>query len=176
MDESQALDALATILTSLSQTPFDISLHAQHIHLAQSLQSIDQSHLSAAREMLTTHFPAGDEVWMPMIKEKEESVDLNQAEDILDVLELYSKAEADYMSMAVLQKHIDFLIDRHARFSVLDEKPEEFGELLSTEWTRSLMSSVVNKGAGHLTQSHTLWDLQRDWEFEQLEAAPPSEK
>jgi hypothetical protein len=97
MDESQALDALATILTSLSQTPFDISLHAQHIHLAQSLQSIDQSHLSAAREMLTTHFPAGDEVWMPMIKEKEASVDLNQAEDILDVLELYSKAEADYM-------------------------------------------------------------------------------
>jgi squamous cell carcinoma antigen recognized by T-cells 3 len=96
MDESQTLDALATILTSLSQTPFDISLHVQHIRLAQSVQSIDQSHLSAAREMFTIHFPAGDEVWMPIIKEKEESVDLNEAEGILDVLELFSKAEADY--------------------------------------------------------------------------------
>jgi squamous cell carcinoma antigen recognized by T-cells 3 len=97
MDESQALDALAAILNSLSQTPFDINLHAQHIRLAQSMCSIDKSHLSAAREMLTTHFPAGDEVWLPMIKEKEESVDLNDAVNILDVLELYSNAEADYM-------------------------------------------------------------------------------
>ena len=54
--------------------------------------------------------------------------------------------------MAILQKHIDFLIDRHAWFSVLDEQPEEFGDLLSKEWTRSVMSSVVNKGAAHLTQ------------------------
>ena len=97
MDESRALDALATILSSLSLSPFDINLHAQHIRLAQSIQSFDPSHLSAAREMLTTHFPAGDEVWMPLIKEKEESVDLNQTEGIVDMLELYSRAEADYL-------------------------------------------------------------------------------
>jgi hypothetical protein len=94
--------------------------------------------------------------------------------------------------MVILQKHIDFLIDRHAWFAALDNKPEGFGELFSTEWTRSVMSVVVGKGAAHLTQvcmhhrptchiltgaqSHTLWDLQRDWEFALLEAAPPSEK
>ncbi|KIM89071.1 hypothetical protein PILCRDRAFT_812968 [Piloderma croceum F 1598] len=176
MDESRALDALATILSSLTLSPFDISLHAQHIRLAQSIQSFDPSHLSAAREMLTTHFPAGDEVWIPLIKEKEESVDLNQTEGILDTLELYSRAEVDYLSMVILQKHIDFLINRHAWFAALDNKPEGFGELFSTEWTRSVISVVVSKGAAHLTQSHTLWDLQRDWEFALLEAAPPSEK
>lgn len=97
MDESQSLDALATILNALSQSPFDITLHAQHIRLAQSLHSFDPSHLSAAREMFTAHFPAGDDVWMPLIKEKEQTVDVSMAEGILDVLELYSRAEADYL-------------------------------------------------------------------------------
>jgi hypothetical protein len=94
--------------------------------------------------------------------------------------------------MAILQKHIDFLIDRHAWFAALDNKPEGFGELFSTEWTRSIISVVVGKGVAHLTQvcmhhrptchiltgaqSHTLWDLQRDWEFALLEAAPASAK
>jgi hypothetical protein len=54
--------------------------------------------------------------------------------------------------MPILQKNVDFLIERHAWFAALDDKPEEFGELLSTEWTRSVISSVVSKGAGHLTQ------------------------
>jgi hypothetical protein len=54
--------------------------------------------------------------------------------------------------MVILQKHIDFLIDRHAWFAALDDKPEDFGELFSIEWTRSVMSSVVSKGAGHLTE------------------------
>ena len=102
MDESKSLDALATILSSLALSPFDISLHAQHIRLAQSIYSFDPSHLSAAREMLTTHFPAGDDVWMPLIKEKEQSVDLNQTVGILDMLELFSRAEADYLCECTL--------------------------------------------------------------------------
>lgn len=97
MDESRALDALSTLLESLSQAPFEVALHAKHINLAHTLKSFDPSHLDAAREMFTTHFPAGDEVWMPLIQEKEERVDLSQAEGILDILELYAKAEADYL-------------------------------------------------------------------------------
>jgi len=34
---------------------------------------------------------------MPLIKEKEESVDLNQTEGIVDMLELYSRAEGGYI-------------------------------------------------------------------------------
>lgn len=56
------------------------------------------------------------------------------------------------VAIPVLQKHAEFLIERHAWLSALDEKPEEFGELFSTEWTRAIMASVVDKGAGHLTQ------------------------
>jgi hypothetical protein len=101
MNESESLDALANTLTSLSQSPFEISLHAQHIRLAKSIQSFDTTHLSAAREMFTAHFPAGDEVWMPLIKEKEESLDMKEAESLLDMLELYTRAEGDYLCESI---------------------------------------------------------------------------
>lgn len=92
-----SLDALADILNTLSQSPFDISLHAQHIRLANSIKSFDPTHLSAAQEMLTAHFPAGDAVWMPLLKEKEESLDMKEAGSVLDMLELYTRAEGDYL-------------------------------------------------------------------------------
>ncbi|KZP31530.1 hypothetical protein FIBSPDRAFT_776202 [Athelia psychrophila] len=174
--ESKSLDALSNILDSLSQNPFDISLHVQHINLAQTLESSDPTHLHAAREMLVAQFPATDDVWMLLIKSKEESVDLNDAEGILDLMELYSKAEADYLSLPILIKHVQFLIDRHAWLAAVDEKPEEFGELFSTEWTRASMAFTVAKGANHLTQSHTLWELRRDWEMQLLEASSDAEK
>lgn len=95
--ESESLDALSNILNTLSQNPFDLSLHVQHIHLAQKLESFDPSHLQGAREMLTDHFPATDDVWLPLIKAKEQSVDLDDIEGMLDMMELYAKAEADYL-------------------------------------------------------------------------------
>lgn len=57
-----------------------------------------------------------------------------------------------YEAIPILHKHIQFLIDRHAWLAALDEKPEEFGELFSTEWTRASMTLVVAKGANHLKQ------------------------
>lgn len=49
---------------------------------------------------------------------------------------------------------MEFLIERPAWFSALEDggtREDEFGELLSTEWTRTVISSVVSKGAVHLT-------------------------
>lgn len=46
--------------------------------------------------MLTSFWPAGDEVWIPMIDAKEkEGVDT--AESVQNVLALYELAEADYL-------------------------------------------------------------------------------
>lgn len=97
MDEEASLDALATLLTNLSQSPYDVSLHAQHVALAQTLESFDPSQSTAAREMFIAHYPAGEEVWLPLIQTKESSVDLTTAEGCLELLELYGKAEEDYL-------------------------------------------------------------------------------
>lgn len=55
-------------------------------------------------------------------------------------------------AIPILQKHIEFLVDRHSYFSALEDPPEELGGYFSTAWTREAISEVVSKGAGHLTK------------------------
>jgi len=98
MDETRALDALAGVLNELSEHPYDISLHARHIHLAQSLEV----QVQAAWEMFTQFLAAGEDVWLDLIKAKEASVDLGTAEGVEEILALYSRAEADYLCASAI--------------------------------------------------------------------------
>ena len=94
MDESQSLEALSDILTKLSENPYDLSLHAEHIRLAEASGMDDQA--LAARQMLTTYWAAGPEIWIPIIDARIEQ-GLNEVEDTFEVLDLFQKAEEDYL-------------------------------------------------------------------------------
>ncbi|KIM54604.1 hypothetical protein SCLCIDRAFT_136495 [Scleroderma citrinum Foug A] len=135
-----------------------------------------ESQVTVAREMAANYLAVGDEVWVPLIETKAATVDVDTPAGALEVLEAYAHAERDYLSIPILQKHLEFLIDRHAYFSALEPKPEELGELFSTEWTREAIATVVTKGHGHLTKSQQIWRLQRDWELEMLQISPAEEK
>lgn len=174
MDESVALDALADTLTRLSTNSYSIDLHVQHIRLAKSMNDKDQ--LLVALEMATNYMAAPDDIWLPLIDAKTAASDVNMPEGALEVLDVYSKAELDYMSFSILQKHLEFLVDRHEYFSELEVEPDNLGELFSDSWTREAMSSIVSKGAGDISQSHVLWDQYYNWELEKLEKASTDEK
>lgn len=58
MDEADALEALANAVTALTNNPYDITLHAQHVRLARETGMDDQ--LEAALDMVTTFWAAGD--------------------------------------------------------------------------------------------------------------------
>ncbi|KIK95320.1 hypothetical protein PAXRUDRAFT_140954 [Paxillus rubicundulus Ve08.2h10] len=134
-----------------------------------------ESQVTVAQEMVANYLAVGDEVWLPLIEAKAALANLDDPADASEVLDLYTRAEGDYLSIPILQKHIELLVDRHAHFATLNTSPED-GELFSTPWTRDAISEVVKKGAGHLTKSQCLWELQRDWELEEIEAAPKAEK
>ncbi|KAH7885374.1 hypothetical protein F5I97DRAFT_1378091 [Phlebopus sp. FC_14] len=174
-DVNNGLDALASLLTELSVNSFDVALHARHINLALSLPDME-SQVTIAREMATNYFAVGDEVWMPLISTKSTSVDLETPAGVQEVLDLYARAEADYLSVPILQSHLEFLIDRHAHFAALEPQPEELGEFLSTTSTRRAIAEVVAKGVGHLTKSQSLWEAQMGWELEMLGAASEAER
>jgi len=97
MDEAASLEALSNILTSISETPYDFSLHVQHINVAETLGEGQQDQALSAREMMTGFWAAGEEVWFPLINAKKASVDLNTEEGVAEVLEVYEKAEDDYL-------------------------------------------------------------------------------
>ncbi|KAK7056983.1 Splicing factor [Paramarasmius palmivorus] len=175
MDEAQALEAFTNVLNQLSEHPYDFSLHLQHIHIAKTLEGMEAEAL-AALETFTTFYAAGDEVWIPLIENKEEKSDFSSVADVTELLALYERAEADYLSIPILKRHMEFIIQRHRSYGEGEPKPDEFGELFSTEWARLALTDIVNKGLGHLTQSHVLWDQLRDWELELLETASPADK
>ncbi|KAF7365413.1 ATP-dependent DNA helicase PIF1 [Mycena venus] len=174
MDESQDLDALGNVLSELETRPFDLSLHATHIRLTQSLVGMKEDALSAM-EMMTSFLAAGEDVWLALIKAKEEGVDLNSSNGVEEVLALYKRAEEDYLSIPILKRHAEFILARCEHYSET-EKPQELGELFSVDWTREALGEVVNKGIWHLTRSHQLWDQLRDWELDTLAALPEEDR
>jgi len=97
MDEAQSLEALSNILTSISETPYDFSLHVQHINVAETLGEGQQDQALSAREMMTGFWAAGEEVWFPLINAKKSTVDMDTEEGVAEVLEVYEKAEDDYL-------------------------------------------------------------------------------
>ncbi|EMD31421.1 hypothetical protein CERSUDRAFT_119799 [Gelatoporia subvermispora B] len=174
MEDADALEALSNILERLTENPYDIALHAEHLRIAYASGSDEQ--IDSALDMTTAFWAVGDEVWLPLINRKLQSANLESADDLLGVLSVFETAEQDYLSIPVLQKHLEFLVDRFEYFASADKRPEELGELFSAEWTRTMIGVVVSQGIGHLSKSHELFDIQRDWELEQLESVPDDEK
>jgi hypothetical protein len=95
MDEEQALEALSNVISALSETPFDLSLHEQHIQLALATGMDDQ--IRAARDTLTAYYACGDDVWLPLIEDKRSAADLESVDGALSVLAAYKRAEDDYL-------------------------------------------------------------------------------
>lgn len=93
---SNDLAGIENVLNAISENPFDISLHAQHVALAKSLDGMD-AEVQAALEMFTTFYAAGEDVWLQLIEFKKASEDLTTQEGVDKVLALYEQAEDDYL-------------------------------------------------------------------------------
>ncbi|KAK7048174.1 ATP-dependent DNA helicase PIF1 [Favolaschia claudopus] len=174
MEESQSLDALSNILTQLETKPFDLSLHAAHIRLTQSLEGLQPDAL-AAMEMMSSFYAVGEDLWLALIQAKENAVHVNTANGVEELLALYRRAEEDYFSIPLLKQHAEFIISRCEQYAET-EKPQELGELFSADWTRQALEEIVSKGIWHMTQSHLLWDQLRDWELQTLSTVSEEER
>ncbi|PPR05354.1 hypothetical protein CVT24_007968 [Panaeolus cyanescens] len=175
MDESQSLDNLGNILEELSDKPLDPTVHARYIKHVQSVPEM-QSELSQAREMMVQLLAAPDQVWLPLLKAAEEQ-DLETPEAAESLLSMYKRAESDYLSIPILQRHVELLVEQHEKYSTGEAmKPSELGDIFSTEWTRDAIHEVVEKSKIHLKQSSSLWELEKDWLMETLSNMPPAER
>lgn len=105
MNEAQSLDALAKVLNDLSERPYDITLHAQHIRLAHSMGSME-TEVQSALEMLPDFLAAGEDVWLSLIKAKETASNLESAQDVEELLALYNRAEGDYLCASFARSKI----------------------------------------------------------------------
>lgn len=95
MNEADSLEALSGVLERLTENPYDISLHAEHIRIARSTGMEDQ--VDSALEMMTAFWAAGEEVWLPLIERKLHTSSLDAPDDLRAILDLFTRAEQDYL-------------------------------------------------------------------------------
>jgi hypothetical protein len=99
MDEIQTLDTLAGILSELSDRPYDLALHGEHIALAQDHQLGDQ--LEVAHSMLVGVYAVDEDTWTSMIVHRKSQEDSTTMAGVQRVLETYQRAEDDYLCMSL---------------------------------------------------------------------------
>ena len=95
MNEADSLEALSGVLERLTENPYDISLHAEHFRIARATGMDDQ--VDSALEMMTAFWAAGDYAWFPLIEHKIAGSNLESPEDLQAILDLFSRAEQDYL-------------------------------------------------------------------------------
>ena len=95
MDEADALEALANVLNRLTDDPYDITLHREHVRIAQ--QTSMDGQLESAIEMATAFWAVGDYVWLPLLESKLQASNLESAQDLQAILDIFSRAEQDYL-------------------------------------------------------------------------------
>ena len=66
-------------------------------------------------------------------------------------------------AIPILQKHLEFLLERYEHFTEAGDRPEALGEMFSIEWMHNSMSKVVAHGVGDLMKvcNHSVWNRQR---------------
>ncbi len=95
MNEADALEALSSVLERLTDNPYDIALHAEHIRIARATGMEDQ--VESALEMMTAFWAAGEDVWLPLVQHKIAASNLDSPEDLRAILDLFTRAERDYL-------------------------------------------------------------------------------
>lgn len=93
----QALEAISSIINDLGENTLDFDRHVRQIQTAASSEGMETEVLSTM-ELISTFYAVPDDVWLPLIAAKESSVDKKTASGLIELLTLYEKAEADYLS------------------------------------------------------------------------------
>lgn len=94
MEEADVLEALSDVLERLTINPYDLSLHAEHIRIAQATGMQDQ--LISALDMMTAYWAVGDQLWLLLIQPNLASIP-ETVEELKSLLTLFQRAEEDYL-------------------------------------------------------------------------------
>jgi squamous cell carcinoma antigen recognized by T-cells 3 len=99
IDESKQLEQLSNVLNQIAENPLKTSLHLRHIQVAKSLGPDDGTNdsLVSAYQMMVDLLPAPESIWLALLEAKQTTLPLETEEGVVELLELYNRAEADYL-------------------------------------------------------------------------------
>ncbi|KAF8937233.1 RNA-binding protein 4F [Dissophora ornata] len=156
----ETLQAIATLRASLEANPNQYEQHTQIIVLLKGAVMLEE--LRAAREAMSSAYPLSEELWLEWIGDE---TNLATSEDEKKhVLELYGRATSDYLSINIWKSYVDYAIQEYTESA---EHPDS-EVVVSKEYMRRLFKRADKFTGHHVPLSHTIWNVWRDFELEQL--------
>ncbi|WVW84930.1 hypothetical protein I302_106966 [Kwoniella bestiolae CBS 10118] len=172
------LTALSQVLLDLEQHPDNVILIRNQIRLMLVLGMTAE--VLDAYDRLSSLIMLDEATWLSYFDLRLSSCALPLSLDaFLEISEKFTLAEQDYISIAVLARHINFVIHCfHAGVSgnASNEGPalavdSEVKEFLTADTARSMIKALYERGQGMLSGSHQLWQLWLQWELDLLKNA-----
>ncbi|KAF9999020.1 RNA-binding protein 4F [Modicella reniformis] len=165
MDEVSS-DTIATLKTSLKQDPNQYELHTQLIVLLKNTDMLDE--LRQAREAMSAAFPLTEELWIEWIAD--ESNMAITGDEKKHVLSLYERATSDYLSITIWKSYVSYAIQEYTEYM---EHPSN-DNVVDMAYLRYLFRKADKSTGHHVSQSHIIWDMQKDFELQQLSSKEPA--
>ncbi|KAL7416070.1 hypothetical protein BDY24DRAFT_439291 [Mrakia frigida] len=170
-----ALEEMEKVINELNIAgrEFSISLHQKHVALATQAGLDDQ--VEAARTMMVQSVTCGDDVWIPLLDSKTATADVTSSSDLADLLQLHEQSVEGYLSIPLLTRRAEFVLRHWARLQEAEEDEdlkdmlEDVAELFTEAKVREVLLDTAARASAHISQSHKVWDLVKDWELSILE-------
>ncbi|KAJ1820040.1 hypothetical protein LPJ56_001447, partial [Coemansia sp. RSA 2599] len=111
------LEELQSFMDSLSEklekAPYDYGTYTRWIELLRPVGDIGS--LRVARESMLRNIAAPAELWLQLIEDEKSQPDaLQRPESIATIRDLFERATAEYMSVSMWQRYIDFVKELEA--------------------------------------------------------------
>ncbi|KDE07196.1 hypothetical protein MVLG_02596 [Microbotryum lychnidis-dioicae p1A1 Lamole] len=111
-DSPEALmERYSSVLTQLSERPYDRALHSSHLALVRQLG--DDDGLEQARQMLGSYHPLTQDEWTEWIDDRRAKLDQDDMEPHVALLDLYSKSTRDILYMPLLESYSKHVISHY---------------------------------------------------------------
>ncbi|GAA5836247.1 hypothetical protein JCM11251_001440 [Rhodosporidiobolus azoricus] len=196
MAEESASDPVqqySELLEQLADKPLQRDLHLERIQLAKDLGLEDE--VEQGREALAEVSPLTEAQWTEWIEEKKAKLPAAGAvEDVqpfLDLVELYKRAQQDYLSIPLLTAFSRWVISSYYAAQALSAPPvadaeddedaamqpaerkigepdQLLGVVFALEEVREIRDEILQRSGSHLSQSSGLWTIWRDFEMDLL--------
>ncbi|EIW67704.1 hypothetical protein TREMEDRAFT_69686 [Tremella mesenterica DSM 1558] len=170
-----AANELGELLVKLDLQPLSVPLLSRQICLLRRLGMIEEA--LEARLKLSSLIMLDQDTWLSYFDDLfESSVQPVTLDVFVEMLERFDQAEKDYLSSAVLVRHVEFILRCTSHLYPPPEdsqlsKPSisveaDVAEFLSEETVRGMLQGVVQRGNQLLGESHLLWQPWIDWELD----------
>nr|XP_019000213.1 uncharacterized protein I203_07372 [Kwoniella mangroviensis CBS 8507]OCF63674.1 hypothetical protein I203_07372 [Kwoniella mangroviensis CBS 8507] len=172
-----ALTDLSQVLVELGDHPDNVPLIRRQIQLMFRLSMTAE--ILDAYDRLSSLVMLDEATWLSYFDLKIPSCQQPLSLDaFVEILEKYDQAEQDYISAAVLTRHIQFVLScfhaggpedvANSTTTMVDSDVTEF---LSEDTTRNMIKALYQRGEGLLDQSEEIWQIWLQWELGLLQNA-----